>query len=132
MRAFSVRQKSVNEYMEQIKKRRCKQIITVSSVCLVVAVLSAVLFVPYRTTPPSVLRYSRSQYYTVIQRLNEVTYQKPKYKNNFQALCAFLTNNVKRHYVTGGYWVTEEAATPPTGVIDGIESPQPQAPGAPS
>ncbi|MBE5742944.1 MAG: hypothetical protein E7360_06500 [Clostridiales bacterium] len=56
-------------------------------VCLsLVLILSLWLFIPYRTTPPSVARFSRSEYYSVIQKLNSVTYVKPKYKNNFDKL----------------------------------------------
>ena len=86
MKTFDDRRKSVEAHMERIKHKRRKTVTVVTSLCLAVAVLSAVLFIPYDTTPPSVAMYAGSEYYTVIQRLNEATYQKPKYKNNFEAL----------------------------------------------
>ena len=86
MRVYSVRKKSVNEYMEKIKAKRRRIAVLSTSVCLVVAILAAVLFVPYDTTPPDVSMYAGSDYYTLIQRLNEATYNKPDYKNNFEAL----------------------------------------------
>jgi uncharacterized secreted protein with C-terminal beta-propeller domain len=44
------------------------------------------LFIPYGTTPPSVERYESSEYYDVIMKLNEANFQKPRYKNNFEAV----------------------------------------------
>ena len=55
-------------------------------ICLLVTALNLVLFVPYDTTPPDVSRYENSEYYSVIQSINALTFQKPKYKNNFQTL----------------------------------------------
>ena len=86
MRAFSVRKKSVQEHMENIRKRRRKQMVSIVSICLAVAVLSAVLFIPYDTTPPDVKQYAGSEYYAVIRQLSLATYQKPIFKNNFQAI----------------------------------------------
>ena len=53
---------------------------------VMVVALSLWLFIPYSTTAPSVAKYSSSPYYSVIKKLNEATYVKPKYKNNFQML----------------------------------------------
>ena len=55
-------------------------------ICLLVTSLGLVLFVPYDTTPPDVSRYADSEYYSVIQSLNALTYKKPHNKNNFEAL----------------------------------------------
>lgn len=55
-------------------------------ICLLVTALNLVLFVPYDTTPPDVSRYEDSEYYSVIQSINALTFKKPKYKNNFQTL----------------------------------------------
>lgn len=54
--------------------------------CLLVTSLGLVLFIPYDTTPPDVSQYADSEYYSVIQSLNALTYKKPRYKNNFAAL----------------------------------------------
>ena len=58
--------------------------------CLLVTSLGLVLFIPYNTTPPDVSQYADSEYYSVIQSLNALTFKKPKYKNNFQSLMATL------------------------------------------
>ncbi len=60
--------------------------------CLLVSALGLYLFMPYDTSPPDVSQYADSEYYHVIQGLNALTYQKPKYKNNFQALLAGLNS----------------------------------------
>lgn len=86
MKTFDERRKSVNEYVSKIKAKRRKTAIMSTGICLAVAILSAVLFIPYNTTPPDVSMYADSEYYTVIQQLNLATYQKPIYKNTFQAL----------------------------------------------
>ena len=86
MRAFNDRKNSVQEHMENIQKRRRKQMVSIVSICLAVAVLSAVLFVPYDTTPPDVQQYAGSEYYAVIRQLSLATYEKPVFKNNFQAI----------------------------------------------
>ncbi len=50
------------------------------------------MFIPFDTSPPDVSQYADSAYYPVIQRLNALTYQKPRYKNNFQKFTALLSN----------------------------------------
>ena len=69
-------------------------------ICLLVTALNLVLFVPYDTTPPDVSRYENSEYYSVIQSINALTFQKPKYKNNFQTLWNTLTS-IGRDFVKG-------------------------------
>lgn len=52
------------------------------------------LFIPFDTTPPDVSRYADSEYYDIIQSLNERMYElykKPEYKNNAQKLWAELS-----------------------------------------
>lgn len=92
MKTFDERRKSVSEYMDKIQRKRRKTIAAVTSITLVVSILALVLFVPYDTTPPDVSMHSDSEYYDIIQRVNEATYQKPKYKNNFQALGAAVSS----------------------------------------
>ena len=55
-----------------------------------VTALNLVLFIPFNTNTPDVSEYADSEYYSVIESLNALTFQKPKYKNNFQALMATL------------------------------------------
>lgn len=54
-------------------------------ICTLAAAAAALwLFIPFRTTPPSVEKYSKSEYYEVIEKLNEVTFSKPTERNNFE------------------------------------------------
>ncbi len=50
--------------------------------CFLLIACNLWLFLPYSTTPPSVAEYKDSEYYGLIQKLNVLTYEPPKYKNN--------------------------------------------------
>ena len=54
--------------------------------CCIITAASLWLFVPFNTDPPDISQYSDSEYYEIIQRLNDVAFEsaKSKYKNNFQ------------------------------------------------
>jgi len=75
------------ERTDEIKKTKRKRlIIRLSVIAAAVSVLMVVLFVPFYSFPPSVSRYSGSDYYDIIQKLNKATYRDPGYKNNFERL----------------------------------------------
>lgn len=65
--------------------------------CLAVAVVAVnlALFIPFGTTPPDVSQYADSEYYGIIQKLNEITFKAPKYKNNFELLVNSIPRFVK-------------------------------------
>lgn len=71
-----------------------KKIIKLSLIAALITALALVLFVPISSAPPSVKRYSGSEYYNVIEKLNEVSYIKPSYKNNYQRLIR-MTHDLK-------------------------------------
>ena len=52
------------------------------------------MFVPFNTNPPDVSRHAESEYYDVIQKLNVVTFEKPKHKNNAEKLWNAFKNTV--------------------------------------
>jgi len=87
-------------------------------ICLLVTALNLVLFVPYDTTPPDVSRYENSEYYSVIQSINALTFQKPKYKNNFQSLWNTLTS-IGRAFDKGDVMAPGAAAPDEEGNIIG-------------
>lgn len=70
----------------KIKKRRIGLAICAS---LLVAI-GLWLFIPYGTTPPSVAKYKNSEYYSIIQKINEVNFKPPKMKNNFDRLMSLF------------------------------------------
>ena len=53
-------------------------------ICLVVTSAALWLFLPFSATPPDVSRYKDSEYYSVIEKLNALTYRRPTHKNNFE------------------------------------------------
>lgn len=67
------------------KGRRIKIWGTVAACfCCCLIALNLWLFIPLKNSPPDVSAYSDSAYYGIIVKLNEVTYKKQGYKNNFE------------------------------------------------
>ena len=62
------------------------QIASAAVACMLVLVCAHVLFVPKSVEVPSVSKYSDSEYYELIEKLNVINYKAPKYKNNFELL----------------------------------------------
>lgn len=76
-----------------IKPKRNKVVISLIAACLCFALIvcNLWLFVPFSTNPPDVSRYADSEYYGLIQKLNALTFEQPKYKNNAAKLWAELS-----------------------------------------
>lgn len=53
-------------------------------ILLVPIVIILWLFLPFNTEPPSVSKYAGSEYYKAIQTINELSFKKPEYKNNYE------------------------------------------------
>lgn len=90
MKTYKQRTQGVLEKVEQkqktIKKRRK---IALSAVGLVACVAFGFwLFMPYSTAMPDLSAYSGSEYYGLMQQLNEMTYTPPVYANNFDQYVA--------------------------------------------
>ncbi len=72
------------------RKRSGKKVrmLAILAACMVFVLLAGTLalFIPYRTTPPSVAAYANSPYYSIIQKLNEYNYEPPEYKNTAEAI----------------------------------------------
>ncbi len=79
-----------------MRKRAGKSVrmlsILAACLCFVLLVGTFALFIPYKTTPPSVKKYADSEYYGIIQMLNEYYYKPPKYKNTAQLLLDLPSN----------------------------------------
>ncbi len=71
---------------EKREKRRWIRYGVWATVGALVIALNLWLFIPFSVTPPSVAEYSSSQYYSVIEKINQANFVKPKYKNNFVKL----------------------------------------------
>ncbi|MGM9645050.1 MAG: beta-propeller domain-containing protein [Eubacteriales bacterium] len=77
-----------------IKPKRNKVVISLVAACACFALLicNLWLFIPFNTNPPDVSQYEDSEYYGLIQKLNVLTFEQPKYKNNAAKLWAGLKN----------------------------------------
>ena len=77
-----------------IKPKRNKILISLVAACACFALLvcNLWLFIPFNTNPPDVSQYADREYYGLIQKLNVLTFQQPKYKNNAEKLWAGIKN----------------------------------------
>ena len=77
-----------------IKPKRNKILISLVAACACFALLvcNLWLFIPFNNNPPDVSQYADSEYYGLIQKLNVLTFQQPKYKNNAEKLWAGIKN----------------------------------------
>lgn len=105
------------------KRARLAATLIAACLCLTLLVCNLWLFIPFNTDPPDVSRYADSEYYGIIQRLNELTHEKPKYKNNAEKLMAELNDGFR--YVTDGGFLKGENSLDGTAMPDAptLESP---------
>ncbi|MBR3879578.1 MAG: beta-propeller domain-containing protein [Clostridia bacterium] len=91
-----------------IKSKNHRALISFVAACACLALIigNLWLFVPFNNTAPDVSQYSNSEYYGLIQKLNALTFEQPKYKNNSEKLWAGLKNIS----LNLGGWVKDEAA----------------------
>ena len=64
------------------------RIVAILAACMAFVMLSGTvaLFIPFKTTPPSVAAYADSPYYGIIEKFNEYNYTPPAYKNTAEWL----------------------------------------------
>lgn len=88
MKTSTERTKDILARADAEKARRKKRI-TLTSVLSaglsLVLAFNLVLFIPYNTAMPDLSAYKDSEYYSLMQQINELTYRPPRYKNNFEA-----------------------------------------------
>lgn len=73
------------------KRKTVWKVSSVVAACLAFfTAINLFLFLPFSTTPPDVSKYSSGEYYSVITKLNDYKFVKPKYKNNFQLIVASI------------------------------------------
>jgi len=77
-----------------LKPKRSKVFLSLAAACacFVLTVCSLWLFLPFDSTPPDVSQYADSEYYTLIQKLNVLTFKQPKHKNNAEKIWAGIQN----------------------------------------
>ncbi len=98
-----------------IKPQKSKIIARVVAACACIALIigNLWLFIPFSTTPPDVSRYTDSEYYGLIQKLNVLTYVQPRYKNNAEKLLSGL-----KHSLLGPNGMSPTVPTPEESVPD--------------
>jgi hypothetical protein len=82
---FCAMSQADDKYVEEAAPRRLtrrpqwqKWTAIAACLCLLVTALNLVLFIPFNTNPPDVSQYADSEYYSVIESLNALTFQKPR------------------------------------------------------
>ena len=90
--------KKVSRFERRLPMRR----IVAASLAACFVLLTCVLFIPYRTTPPSVARYENSEYYDIIVKLNEANFTAPRQKNRFQTLTRSMENAIDGIFLAKG------------------------------
>ncbi len=87
-----------------VKKKRKPVWIPLVAACACLAIIlgNAWLFVPFDTTPPDVSQYADSEYYGIIQKLNVLTYQPPRYKNQAARIWSFVKSLAELDFLKAG------------------------------
>ena len=75
-----------NAKIISISKKRIALSIIAAAACFALVLGNLWLFIPFSSNPPDVSRYSSSEYYGIIQKLNVLTFKKPQHKNNFEVI----------------------------------------------
>ena len=99
------------------KRKKVFASLLAACACFAFVLTNLWLFIPFSTTPPTVAQYADSEYYGLIEKINLLTFQKPKYKNNAQKLLASAQKLVSNGLGAGKY---EDMA--PTSPDNGAES----------
>ncbi len=85
MKTYKERTESILKKVEQEKKKRAKRgCIVFASVAVAITSINLVLFLPYDNTPVGLEAHKQSEYYSLMNKVNELTYSPPLYKNNFE------------------------------------------------
>ena len=83
MKTYKERTNTILEKVSIKKKQRTRRITVSAGLLACVIAVGCYLFNPFDNTPPNVDKYQANEYYDVIAKLNEITYVKPGYGNNW-------------------------------------------------
>ena len=77
-----------DKYLEEASPRKRRPTLRIAAAAAAILLLGVTLFLffPYNRRPPSVRKYKNSEYYEIIQKLNEYSYEPPLYANNFDRI----------------------------------------------
>lgn len=97
MKTYDERYESIMskiEILEKVQRRKSVLIVGCQMLLLLAVVLIPMIvltLIPYKVELPDVSMYADSPYYSLIQRINEATAPKPKYKNYFEVVLAYFS-----------------------------------------
>ena len=109
-----------DKYIEEAapRKRNVRFRRAMIAVAAIFVSLTAFLLFPYNTRPPSVREYKDSEYYDIIQKLNEYTFEEPDYANNFDF---FLSTYLLSKKETPQDTMTESMGSPSSSFSDPVD-----------
>lgn len=92
MKTYKERTEGVLQKVKVEKAKRAKRGWIAAAIALVaVTSVNLVLFTPYNTAPVELTAHKQSEYYALMNKVNELTYTPPHYKNNFEKWFGNLT-----------------------------------------
>lgn len=97
MKTYDERYESIAskiEILEKVQRRKSAVIVGCQMLLLLAVVLIpmiVLMLIPYKVELPDVSMYADSPYYSLIQRINEATTSKPKYKNYFEVVIDYFS-----------------------------------------
>lgn len=98
------------------KRKRVFISLVAACACFLLIFCNLWLFLPFNTTPPDVSEYADSEYYGLIQKLNLLTFERPRYKNNAAKLVANLKD------FSFGFAKVEDGEAPELGATENGQS----------
>lgn len=84
MKTYKERTQQIMQKVQKEKAKRAKRgWIAFAIAAAVITSVNLVLFTPYNTSPVELTAHKQSEYYGLMNKVNELTYSPPRYKNNF-------------------------------------------------
>ncbi len=123
MKTYKERTESILQKAQEAQsknKQIGKTVGIIAAALVAVTALNLALFLPYSNEPVSVAQHQDSKYYTVIKKLNEISYKPPMYKNNFEkwtAQGARLLDGIFSGCGASGGTVMDGTMSPPNAEI---------------
>ncbi len=97
------------------KRNRVFISLVAACACFALVICNLWLFIPFNTAPPDVSQYADSEYYGLIEKLNALTFEQPKYKNHAAKLWAGLSKISLSGVNTQDYLMETEVVEDATG-----------------
>ncbi|MBQ8309234.1 MAG: beta-propeller domain-containing protein [Clostridia bacterium] len=90
MRTYKERTENIKAAVRAAQKRRktVRRALLGSCAAIAITAVNFALFMPFHSELPDVSAYANSEYYGVIKRMNEATYEPPEHKNNYERLAS--------------------------------------------